>query len=120
MDMPVHRTHPASGSELLAAAAHLHVQMRRLTGRVTDTEWMVASPAYARAMIQLAREKAQADGHTGLLQTADRLDALMQPPPPPAQPISRAPAEADLSVRVEGAMSVPASVLAQRYVGRLR
>ncbi len=119
MDMPVHRTHPASGSELLAAAAHLHVQMRRLTGRVTDTEWIVASPEYARAMIRLAREKAQSEGHTGLLQTADRLDALMQPPPP-AKPISRAPPETDVSVRAESAMSAPASVLAQRYVGRLR
>jgi hypothetical protein len=119
MDMPVHRTHPASGSELLAAAAHLHVQMRRLTGRVTDTEWMVASPEYARAMIQLAREKAQADGHTALLQTADRLDALIRPPTP-SRPLTRETAETGLAARVEAAIAAPAAMLAQRYVGRLR
>lgn len=118
MDMPVHRTHPASGSELLAAAAHLHVQMRRLTGRVTDTEWIVASPEYARAMIRLAREKAQAEGHTGLQQTADRLDALMQPPP--AKPVSRLSAALDLANRAEVDAPTPASAMAQRYVGRLR
>ncbi|MDB5939434.1 MAG: hypothetical protein JWP77_1798, partial [Polaromonas sp.] len=28
-----------SSNEKLAIAAHLHVLMRRKTGRVTDTEW---------------------------------------------------------------------------------
>ena len=29
-------------SEKLAVAAHLHVLLRRKTGRVTDTEWMLS------------------------------------------------------------------------------
>ena len=35
-------------SEKLAIAAHLHVLLRRKTGRVTDTEWMASNGSYAR------------------------------------------------------------------------
>ena len=40
MDFAQPRSTLTAASDLLAAAAHLHVQLRRLTGRVTDTEWM--------------------------------------------------------------------------------
>lgn len=36
-------------SEKLAIAAHLHVLLRRKTGRVTDTEWLAANAEYAEA-----------------------------------------------------------------------
>lgn len=52
---------PASDSDLLAAAAHMHVLLRRKTGRVTDTEWMATDAEYARAMVEFAREKARAN-----------------------------------------------------------
>ena len=32
-----------SDSDKLAIAAHLHVLLRRKTGRVTDTEWMAVN-----------------------------------------------------------------------------
>src|SRR5690606_16832036 len=46
-------------SEALAAAAHLHVLLRRKTGRVTDTEWMASNVEYARAMVAFARACAE-------------------------------------------------------------
>jgi hypothetical protein len=114
---------PVSSSELLATAAHLHVQMRRLIGRVTDTEWIVASPDYARAMIKLAKEKAAEDNLPTLLQTAQRLELQLRPLTPPAStraaPIAPAPAPAH-EPSPEGGLSAAAQQLAQRYVGRLR
>ena len=46
-------------SERLAIAAHLHVLLRRKTGRVTDTEWMASNEAYALAMVVFAQEHAR-------------------------------------------------------------
>ena len=66
-----------SQNEALAAAAHLHVLLRRKTGRVTDTEWMASNADYAQAIVRFAREKAASDGHTDLAPLADRLEALM-------------------------------------------
>lgn len=43
-------------SEKLAIAAHLHVLLRRKTGRVTDTEWMASNGSYAREIARFARE----------------------------------------------------------------
>lgn len=108
---------PVSSSELLATAAHLHVQMRRLIGRVTDTEWIVASPDYARAMIKLAKEKAAEDNLPTLLQTAQRLELQLRPLAPPAttRAVPTAPAQES-----ESGLSAAAQQLAQRYVGRLR
>jgi len=40
--------------EKLAIAAHLHVVMRRKTGRVTDVEWLIRNNDYAREIIRLA------------------------------------------------------------------
>ena len=48
-------------SEKLAIAAHLHVLLRRKTGRVTDTEWMASNGSYAREIARFARERAVLD-----------------------------------------------------------
>jgi hypothetical protein len=101
-------------NDALATAAHLHVLLRRKTGRVTDTEWMAGNAEYAQAIVRFAREKARDDGHTELLPLADRLESLVLPtrkavatpspvPPPPAAPPLSA-----------------ANDVSARYVGRLR
>lgn len=63
--------------ELFAIAAHLHVLLRRKTGRVTDTEWLATNGEYARAIVRFAREKATAEGHAELLPWADKLEAAL-------------------------------------------
>ena len=72
-----------SSNEKLAIAAHLHVLMRRKTGRVTDTEWMASNPAYAAEIIRLAHLKAAEGGHDDLGLLADRLEAAMALPDAP-------------------------------------
>ena len=72
-----------SANEKLAIAAHLHVLMRRKTGRVTDTEWMASNPAYAAEIIRLAHRKAAEGGHDDLGVLADRLEAAMAFPDAP-------------------------------------
>ena len=66
-----------SSNELFAIAAHLHVVLRRKTGRVTDTEWMTRNTEYAREVVRLTREKAHSDGHAELLPLADKLEAAI-------------------------------------------
>ena len=61
-------------SEKLAMAAHLHVLLRRKTGRVTDTEWMASNAEYAMEIVRFARAKAQEDGHPDLAEWADKLE----------------------------------------------
>lgn len=63
--------------EKIAIAAHLHVLLRRKTGRVTDTEWMATNPAYAQEVIRLAREKSAEGDHDELGVLADRLEHAM-------------------------------------------
>ncbi|MEY4414447.1 MAG: hypothetical protein RIQ53_1740 [Pseudomonadota bacterium] len=63
-------------SEKLALAAHLHVVMRRRIGRVTDVEWMVQDPAYARAMIDIAI----GCGHEDVQERARKLQTALFPP----------------------------------------
>lgn len=65
-------------SEKFAIAAHLHVLLRRTNGRVTDVEWMIRSPEYAREVIRVARTEA----HPDLLKLADKLEAAIVPPLP--------------------------------------
>lgn len=45
-------------SEKLAIAAHLHVALRRATGRVTDVQWLLRDRIYAREIVQLALAQA--------------------------------------------------------------
>ena len=99
-----------SHNEALAAAAHLHVLLRRKTGRVTDTEWMASNADYAHAIVRYAREKATSEGHTDLMPLADRLEALM--------PRSDAPARLPLleAVRARDDLNDQDN----RYIGRLR
>ncbi len=69
-------------SEKIAIAAHLHVLLRRKTGRVTDTEWMATNQQYALEIARFAREKAAEDGHVDLIAWADKLEESMATPDP--------------------------------------
>ena len=71
-----------SSSEKIAIAAHLHVLLRRKTGRVTDTEWMAGNAEYAAEITRFAREKAVEDGHADLAAWADKLEEIMGTPDP--------------------------------------
>jgi hypothetical protein len=71
-----------TSTEKIAIAAHLHVLLRRKTGRVTDTEWMASNPDYAGEVIRLAREKVAEGGHDDLRLLADRLEWVMGGPDP--------------------------------------
>ncbi|MFZ5487364.1 MAG: hypothetical protein AB7E10_07205 [Burkholderiaceae bacterium] len=86
-------------SEKLAIAAHLHVLLRRKTGRVTDTEWMACNADYAREIVRFARQRAAEDQTPELSEWADKLERAMgvmgagaalpqapAPAPPPAPP----------------------------------
>ena len=67
-------------SEKIAIAAHLHVLLRRKTGRVTDTEWMAANLDYANEIVRFARVKAMEDGHPDLAEWAGKLERAMNEP----------------------------------------
>jgi len=69
-----------SSSEKIAIAAHLHVLLRRKTGRVTDTEWMASNVEYAREITRFARQKAAEEGHVDLAAWADKLEEIMAIP----------------------------------------
>jgi hypothetical protein len=69
-------------SQKLAIAAHLHVLLRRKTGRVTDTEWLAANLEYALEIIRFSRAKALEDGHADLAEWADKLERAMLEPGP--------------------------------------
>ena len=67
-------------SQKLAIAAHLHVLLRRKTGRVTDTEWMAQNLEYALEIVRFTRAKAVEDGHADLDEWADKLErAVLEP-----------------------------------------
>lgn len=103
-------------SELFAIAAHLHVLLRRRTGRVTDTEWLATNVEYARAIVRFAREKAAADGHADLLPWADKLEAAIVN-------MGAAPRKTLLDVAAEALRSAPSPAPAAgdpKYVGGLR
>jgi hypothetical protein len=70
-------------SEKIAIAAHLHVLLRRKTGRVTDTEWMAKDTAYATEIVRFARENADKPEHADLAEWASKLElaVLNQTPP---------------------------------------
>ncbi|MBY0411020.1 MAG: hypothetical protein K2Q97_13045 [Burkholderiaceae bacterium] len=100
-------------SEKLAIAAHLHVLLRRKTGRVTDTEWMASNAEYAAEIIRFARASAEKDGHTDLGEWADKLEATMAPPPQSAA----------IAVKVTGTpytALAPSAPTKTRYVRGLR
>lgn len=67
-------------SDTLAIAAHLHVLLRRKTGRVTDTEWMAENREYGLEIVRFARAKAQELGQPDLHEWAQKLDRALQAP----------------------------------------
>ncbi len=66
-----------SSNEKIAVAAHLHVLLRRKTGRVTDTEWMASNREYAAEIARFSRQKAAEDGHADLAVWAEKLEDVM-------------------------------------------
>jgi hypothetical protein len=68
-------------SEKLGIAAHLHVILRRKTGRVTDTEWLASNLEYGREIIRFAHAKAVEDGQPDLAEWANKLAAVLAPLP---------------------------------------
>jgi hypothetical protein len=106
----------SNASELFAIAAHLHVLLRRKTGRVTDTEWMTSNAEYAREIVRYTREKARSDGHVELLPLADKLEAAINA-------MGAAPRRTLLEVAADSlrpAAAPPPAGADPRYVGGLR
>jgi hypothetical protein len=112
-------------SEKLAIAAHLHVLLRRKTGRVTDTQWMADNADYATEIVRFARRSAEEDGHVELVEWADRLELAMLPSAAvqaaARRPVAQTPAGGGLPaamVAQEDAGDAPADT--PRYVRGLR
>lgn len=85
-------------NEKIAIAAHLHVLLRRKTGRVTDTEWMAANRDYAMEIVRFARQSAAEQGEADIATLANRLADAMgisgaQPAPALAARQGKAPAD---------------------------
>ncbi len=82
-------------NEKIAIAAHLHVLLRRKTGRITDTEWLASNVDYAAEIVRFAREKAREDNLPDLAVWADRLQEVMATPDPrPHTPLVKKVADA--------------------------
>ena len=92
-------------SQKLAIAAHLHVLLRRKTGRVTDTEWMATNLDYAVEIIRFSRARALEDGNSDLGDWADKLERAVLPESMLLDP---------------GAQRKPQDPNAPRYVGGIR
>lgn len=108
-----------SDSDKLGIAAHLHVAMRRRIGRVTDIEWLMRDPTYAREIIRIAL--AERD-HPDLQGWALKLQAALFPPPPIQQRAANSgPMPLDASPDpTRDAPLRPTQGLLGRYVGGLR
>ena len=101
-----------STSDTFAIAAHLHVLLRRKTGRVTDTEWMATNSDYAREIIRFTREKATAEELAELVPWADKLEAAI--------PEMEKPRSKTLFEAAAEALRNASAGEGKRYVGRLR
>lgn len=100
-------------SETFAIAAHLHVLLRRKTGRVTDTEWMATNSDYAREIVRFTREKVAEDSAalSELLPWAEKLEmAIPEMETPRSKTLFESAAEAIRNASTSG----------NRYIGRLR
>lgn len=110
-----------SPSDLFGIAAHMHVLLRRKTGRVTDTEWMACNAEYAREIARFARERARVDGHVELLVWAEKLEsAIAALAPPPRKPLLQSAAEALRASQVEPSPGPDDASAQAKYIGRLR
>ena len=116
-------------SEKLAIAAHLHVLLRRKTGRVTDTEWMAGNAQYAAEIVRFARAKAVEEAAPELAEWADKLEravlTLPAVPVPAVQvPMVRAPTQLppdELDTRPQNAApTAPSAPAGPRYIGGIR
>jgi hypothetical protein len=76
-------------SQKLAVAAHLHVLLRRKTGRVTDTEWMAANLEYAMEIIRYSRAKALEEGQPELAEWAGKLERAVLDDSPVKRPLAQ-------------------------------
>lgn len=103
-------------SERLAIAAHLHVVLRRKTGRVTDTEWMAGNQLYAQAMADFALAHAHEKADEELARLAERLQGSWSSPSTQRRGGTASPPAAP--ALVEEPQILPRS--APRYVGGLR
>jgi hypothetical protein len=101
-----------SDSQKVAIAAHLHVLLRRKTGRVTDTEWMASNLEYAAEIVRFARTKAAEDGHADLEEWAVKLEQAVAQTKAPKVPLVQAAAQI-----VHERIADPD---APRYVGGIR
>ena len=70
----------------MAIAAHLHVLLRRKTGRVTDTEWMASNLEYAAEIVRFARAHAASDNAPELAEWAGKLEQAVREPQPTRKP----------------------------------
>ena len=103
-------------SERVAIAAHLHVVLRRKTGRVTDTEWMACNQPYGQAMVAFALEHARDKQDEELERLALRLQASWSDDKPLHASAIKA-AQSDSSVTTKAAEILRTSA---RYIGGLR
>jgi hypothetical protein len=111
-------------SQKIAIAAHLHVLLRRKTGRITDTEWLAKDAAYAAEIVRFARASALEDGHADLAAWADKLEAAMLGTALPARPsktVAQSPAQVDPQGERDLASTLPGIAgTALRYVRGIR
>ena len=103
-------------SERVAIAAHLHVVLRRKTGRVTDTEWMACNQPYGQAMVAFALEHARDKQDEELERLALRLQASWSDDKP-LPVLATKSAQSDSSVTTKAAEILRTSA---RYIGGLR
>ena len=108
-----------SHHERVAVAAHLHVLLRRKTGRVTDVEWMAEHLDYALAMTALARQAALEHGAPELADWATKLEQMHHAAA--AAPAPKRPLMERLQPEPPGSNAPPEPPdTAEKYVGRLR
>lgn len=71
----------ASESEILGILGRIHVLLRRAANRITDIEYMLVSPDYAREIIKLSEKTGNAEllHQCGKLRVAMALDPEKPP-----------------------------------------
>ena len=107
--------HDTENIDIMAIAAHMHVLLRRKTGRVTDTEWMACNAEYAQEIVRFARERARLDHLPELADWAQRLEQALRH----TLAASAAHHHQPLLYRAEFEPIAPAPI-APRYVGGIR
>lgn len=106
-------------SQKLAIAAHLHVLLRRKTGRVTDTEWMADNLEYAMEIVRFTRAKAVEDNHPDLNEWADKLERVVMEPVSVRRPLAQSALQLlkDRHVTAPAPAAPPASGFGQSSLG---